>query len=183
MSKKTLGRRKFSFLVDGWQAIDVFEQWVDNLPGASEGRQAMVNAASGFDRSFWRTRPDLGYAPANPRLQIGDAGLVREVRFHIRPGTFPELAEVLQELAALYERHSIARRRIVWVQVAGADGPAVSTFHFARDAADRAEQAELEQETMGDELVDLRRRLSSFAAARVFVDWTVRPDLAYQTTN
>ncbi len=172
---------RFTVNLDSWQEMGTVEQWFLGLP--SPPPSGANDASDNIKISLWRPRPDLNYLPDNRRLGAGEAGLVREIRFSLRPGKAPEAAAILLKMSEVNKRHNVETARIVWFQFSGSDGPVVSLFSAGRDVADLATQTSEETERMGDEIRTLRRQLSSLARTREFMNWTVRRDLRYQRAN
>ena len=175
--------RTITFLGEGWEDLNKRTEWFQQFDSPPAFVSNLNEARDHMDSSIHRPRPELGNNPENPRVPVEEWGIIREIRFYLRPGTVREADEILGEIRDVNTRHNIRERRIVSSQVTGSDGPHISVFLPARDLVDWYTQSPKITEMMGDEIQMLRQKLRGLSRKTQWVNWTLRRDLTYQATN
>ena len=143
---------RFSTPFENMAALDTRRAQFDAMPPASDPsleREAIHHIHT------WivRTRPDLIYAPDNPRVPLAEAGFIHEVRLCIRFGTQGEAGGILKKIGVLASSHNLLDAPLVYSQVAdtGTDGPFLGLYFVARDAADYYAQSQKNAAMMGQD--------------------------------
>ena len=136
--------------LEGWEDMTTNDAWYQQFSSLPEFVSRLQEATDHTDRSFQRTRPELFVIPDNPRVPVGEAGFIHEIRVYLRTGTVGQAAEVLEKFSALYRQHDIPDVRIVWEQETGSDGPLFALYFLALDAADYYTYRQKNVEMMGD---------------------------------
>ena len=127
-----------------------------------------------------RPRPDLGYAPANPRLSEDDVGLFRYGFIYFRRDARAEFEPRLKALASVFERHGSPNGLVVGQVAMGADFPMYLIRIAARDARDFYDQQASQSPEMA---TDVQRALTNLRQLYRRMETslnTVVPELAYQ---
>ena len=175
--------RTVTFLPESWEDQGEAQEWFRQFDSPPPFIRNMNAARDRTDVSYYRPRPELGNTADDPRVPAGEAGFIREVRLFIQPGAGRQVAELMQKVAALYEEHDIQDRRIVWSQVAGSDGPRMSLFMPARDAADFYAQNSKNFQTIGDDLPTIIGQINRLCRRVEQLNWRTLPELGYQPAN
>lgn len=98
-----------------------------------------ANAAMlSWDDVVIRERPDLGYAPANPRVSVAETSVVRFDFYYLRPGTEGELDQLAKDWRALTTAKGIADGYRVFEAVVGPELPLLVVATPGKDATDLA---------------------------------------------
>ncbi len=148
-------------------------------PGAPNGNDAIDHV----DTYLRWTRPDLGYAPDNPRLAGADRQAVQRVRVYVQQGKMDEVVAVLREVRELYGRHGIAEGYAVSIQGMGPDAPILEIQLSGSSLADIYEAGARIEGLLGSEMNEFRDRLGA-ASRRIEIDnFRIRRDLFYQPAN
>ncbi len=130
--------------------------------------------------SSYRTVPDAGHAPANPRVQGDDVGFIHYVFLYVQQGGTGQVLDVLRQIAAMRAEHDVSDSFQVAVATEGANLPKLLVRFPARNAADYyARTAEIAQ-TLGAPLRQLIGQVAALTRRIETSNNTVRPDLAYQ---
>ncbi|MCZ6879287.1 MAG: hypothetical protein O7G29_14235 [Acidobacteria bacterium] len=128
----------------------------------------------------FRTRPDLAYAPENPRLSPEDVGLHHYAFLYLRPGTGTEAADALKNLRELWTKHAPGDALVVAQAVTGPDLPMLLVRIPAKDAADHYAQSDRIQNAAGEEYQRLLGQLRRTYRRLEQSNNTVVPGLSYQ---
>ena len=172
---------RFTTPVGDWAGVDKRASEMGELAPAAPGMQQAVEAAiDHVDTYIRRTRPQLNYVPANPRLQPAEWGFVHRVELYVRQGMMDEVAGVIQQAAALYEQHDSGETFFVTSQVRGADGPMMEIALLAADAADFYTHAAETDAQMGEALQELRAQVGALCRRIEISNYIFRRDLGYQ---
>ena len=178
-----------TLLENGYASLDKRREQLDARPPADPVNQARASEAiDHIDRSITRSRPELSYIPANPRLEPSEIGLLREYRIHLKRGAGREGAELIQKISELYKTRNLRDYRLVNSQVIGPEGQVFFIVFPSRDAADyytqRARNAEsIERAGLGEEFQALLSQLNGLTRRIEPVNYTTRRDLAYRPSN
>ena len=164
----------------GWEDFDRSRQEVQAMPGNNPRARGVVDH---IRQSILRTRPELSYAPDDPRVPGAEAGFIRYVFIYLRPGTGDEAAEILTKYSALNRRHNIRDNTIVTSSVVGYDAPMLLLRFHARDVEDYYAQSQENNRMLGDEGADLRRQMGALARRIETSNNVWRRDLSYQPSN
>ncbi len=167
-------------VVGGWEDFERRRQEFQAMSGNNPVAQGVVDH---IRQSILRTRPELGYAPDNPRVSFGEVGFIRYVFIYLRPGTGGEAAEILTKFSALNRRHNIRDNIIVTSSVVGYDAPMLLLRFHARDLDDYYRQNRENRRMLGDEGADLRRQMGALARRIETSNNVWRRDLSYQPAN
>ena len=151
--------RQVSFRGD-WEDFERRRQEVQAMHGTNP---ASLESVDHIRQSILRGRPELGYAPDNPRVPGDEAGFIRYVFIYLRPGTGDQAEEILKKQAALRRRHNIRDNVIVTSSVIGYDAPMLLLRFHARDMEDYYTQTRENRRMLGDEGADLRRQMGRLA--------------------
>ncbi len=100
----------------------------------ARGNAAMLST----DDVIIRERPDLGYAPANPRVSVAETGVVRFDYYYLRPGAEFELDQLAKEWRALATAKGIRDGYRVFETLFGPHIPVFVVATPGKDAADLA---------------------------------------------
>ena len=174
---------RYVTFLGSWEDMNTNDDWYEQFSSPPDFVERINEATDHFDDSFQRTRPELRTSIDNPRVRLGEAGFIHEVRLHLRPGADAEMAEVLKKFSALYTQHDIRDGRIVWSQVSGSDGPVFALYFPASDAANYYTHRQQNVEMMGAEYQSLLGELSALSRQIEQLNWTIRRDLSYQPAN
>jgi len=155
------------------QVFEANPQIVERLSKTTESRTYFVIQG----------RPDLSYAPDNPRLQPDEIGFMHLDRYFIRPGTEAEAEATAKEWVKLYKRKYVSDGFRVSMAVTGADLPIVGVGVFAKDALDYQAQAKKLEGQLGEDAQKLMERSLSITRRLETSDLTLRPDLSYQPAS
>jgi hypothetical protein len=130
--------------------------------------------------SVVRTRPDLGYQPATPRLSQDEVGLLRYGFLYFRRDARAEVGPRLKALAAVLERNNSPNGMGVAQVVSGPDMPMYLLRFPALDADDYYQQQASQSPEMAADvqgaIADLRQLYRRFDISLN----TVVPELSYQ---
>ena len=171
--------RQVSFRGD-WEDFERRRQEVQAMHGTNH---ASLESVDHIRQSILRGRPELGYAPDNPRVPGDEAGFIRYVFIYLRPGTGDQAEEILKKQAALRRRHNIRDNVIVTSSVIGYDAPMLLLRFHARDMEDYYTQTRENRRMLGDEGADLRRQMGRLARRIETSNNAWRRDLSYQPAN
>ena len=147
--------------------------------GAAQGSDAI----SHVDSYLRLTRPDLGYNPANPRLQASEWQAIRRIQIKVQQGKVGDVADILREVAELYRQNDIGERYSVSVRTLGPDTPIVEIQLFGSSVADIYEATSRTEGTLGTQLDALRSRIGEVARSVEYDNFTIRRDLNYRPSN
>jgi hypothetical protein len=130
------------------------------------------------DESVIQRMPELSYAPAQPRLESGQARYYHYGFYYVIPGREPEVEALGLEYLKLFKAKGVKNGYTIYKGVMGADLPYYFVSEGARDAADfQAEDAKTaalvgpQLEALGARLMALTRRYETREAVP-------RPDLS-----
>jgi hypothetical protein len=111
----------------------------------------LSSMTTSVDDEIWLARPDLGYVPASPRLQMEQQGFLRIALLYVQPAQTQALEAALKELTAGRKKHGIADGVDVVQLLIGADGPVYGVLVNAKDEIDFLTQNAKNVEKMGAE--------------------------------
>ena len=173
--------RSTSFGLENMAALDTRQAQLDAMPPP-----ANPGAARGIidhiESSIRRTRPDLNYAPDDPRVPIAEASFLREIDVYLQFGVGGEADAIVEQVKALYERHNVRNILFVSSLVTGS-GPDLRFVIPARDAADFYAENQRVAELLGDDLQSLLMQMGALSRRVDYVNRTIRRDLGYQPSN
>ena len=173
--------RSTSYDLENMAALDMRQAQLDAMPPSADPGAAR-GVIDHIESSIRRTRPDLNYAPDDPRVPIAEASFLREIDIYLQFGVGAEAEEIVEQLAALYERHNIRNILFVTSRVTGS-GPDLRFVTLARDAADFYSENQRVAELLGDELQSLIMQRGALSRRVDFANRTIRRDLKYQPSN
>jgi hypothetical protein len=117
----------------------------------SEVASEIFGITTSIDDEIWASRPDLGYSPESPRLQMTEQSFGRIALIYVQPAQTAAFEANLKERAALRKKHGIADGIDVAQLVLGADGPAYALISGAKDEVDFYTQIAKNTAKMGAE--------------------------------
>ena len=133
--------------------------------------------------SSYRTVPDAGHAPANPRVEGGDVGFIHYVFLYVQPGATGQVLDVLRQVASMRAEHNISDSFQVAVATEGANLPRLLVRFPAWNAADYYSRTAEIAETLGEPLQRLIAQVAGLTRRIETSNNTSRPDLSYQPPN
>ena len=177
----------YRFLTNGlpnMAAVDTRAAQMRQLAPASPAMRPLGEAIERLESSIRRQRLELSYAPANPRISVGEAGFFRELSFYFKGGggAAQNAMEIMQRFRALYEANDISMGYTVNSLVLGT-GANLRVIFFARDAVDFYTAYGEAIQSMGQEFQTLATELIALCNRTEFTNWTIRGDLSYQPVN
>ncbi len=91
-----------------------------------------------WDDVVIRERPDLGYAPANPRVSVEETAVVRFDSYYLRPGTEGQVDQLAKDWRALATAKGIRDGYRIFETVVGPELPLLIVATPGKDATDLA---------------------------------------------
>lgn len=131
----------------------------------------------------YRTVPDAGHAPDDPRVEGDDIGFIHYVHLYVQQGAMSQALDALRQIAALRAQHNISDSFQVAVATEGANLPKLLVRFPARNAADYYSRTAEIAETLGEPLQRLIAQVARVARRVEASNNTVRLDLSYQPSN
>ena len=135
-----------------------------------------------IETSIQQPRPELSYTPNTPRVPEAEVGFYRGFTFYLKFGTANEVADIMQQIRALYEENSVENGFAVFSKITGS-GPDFSVFFPARDAVDFYTENPRVFERLGASLRPLVTQLNALSHRTDSFNSTRREDLDYQPPN
>ncbi len=171
-----------------YRQVSVVGSW-ENIAQAraerAELRQGMGGGANiGHIRtSILRTRPELSYAPENPRVTFDDAGFIRYIFLYLRLDAVGEAEDVVKRGVELFRENNIRNNFITTTSVIGYDVPMLLFRIHATDPEGFYAQQREQQEILGEELQALVNELNALTRHVEVSNNIWRRDLSYQPAN
>jgi hypothetical protein len=147
---------------------------------APELTREMFGMTTSIDDEIWAARPDLGYVPATPRLQMAEMNFSRIAMIHVLPAQAQAFEGILEETSALRKKHGLTDVVDVAQLVIGSDGPAYAVIIGAKDEVDFYTQNAKNLAKMGAEWQAILDRSGPMVRRVEFVTSVARRALDYQ---
>ena len=163
-----------------WTDFERYNRESQALPGDFP---AAITSIDHLRQSILRTRPDLSYVPASPRISNSEAAFIRYVFIYLQPGQQTAAADIMRQISALRRRHGVQDGIIVTSSVVGHDSPMLLLRFHARDVEDYYAQRQEIEERLGEEFTTLVRRMGQLARRIETSNNVWRRDLSYQPAN
>ncbi len=148
------------------------EKWRDLM---NRGNAAMIS----YDEFVVMRRPDLSYAPANPRLKMEEHKFHHLMFYYLDAGGVEEAEKIAKDYVALFKSKNISEPFDIFQSLSGTDLPVWVVSVPARSAADFYATEEKVNATLGDAVRPLQAR--ALAVTRKFDvrDVVARPEMSY----
>jgi hypothetical protein len=151
------------------------------MMGPSAAAMTQLNGMTvSSTEEIWMARPDLGYAPSNPRLSMEEGMLTHLALLRPTPEHAMALGDVIKKAAAAYKKHGIQDGFEVFELALGADGPAYAILTRAKDMADYYAQNAKNQQKMGADWQAILAQTGPMVRSVSFAADMSRPDLSFQ---
>lgn len=124
-------------------------------------------------------RPDLSYAPENPRLQLDTANFRHLIYYYIQPDKEKEFVEILKKFVSQPKIKSINDGYDIYFGGIGMNTPACIIVLSGKNAADFETNYEKIWEVLGEEAMALVQELIAMARDLDIKTAWFRPDLSY----
>lgn len=125
-------------------------------------------------------RPDLSYAPANPRLKQEEQRYARLDFYYLMPGKEKEAEAVAHDYIALFKAKNITEPYSIYTSVFGDDLPLWVVAVPAKSEADFVAADERVNSTLGADVRPLQQRALAVSRRIEHRSVNYRPDLSYQ---
>ena len=130
------------------------------------------------DEAVIQRLPELSYAPAEPRLEPGQARYFHYGFYYVIPGREPEAEAIGADYVKLFKARGIKTGYSVYKGVMGADMPYYFVSVGGTDAADYHAENAKTQAALGADLQALAARLLAVTRRFETREAVVRPDLS-----
>ncbi len=141
--------------------------------------QEIQGTFSHSEQSIWAVRPDLSYAPSEPRIAPGQGGFSRASFFYPHPGQGPAFEALIQDVTALNEKHGNPNGYNVAQLAVGAEAPAYVLIVAGKNEADFFGEAAKWQEKMASVLLPVIQKAGPMLRRIEYSSSIPRPDLSY----
>lgn len=156
------------------------QQWMAAVEAA--GGPGIMTAAEQLvdhtDVSIVAYRPDLSYAPANPRLAEKEGTYRRWNYWHVISGKAQDLEAVAREFVALYQANNVDSGWRLYQAITGAELPLYIVALTGRSAADYAANDERIGAMLGDKVDALFQKALAVTRRIETLEGNIRPDLS-----
>jgi len=147
-------------------------RWADLERRGSEG-------IASYNEIVTMRRPDLSYAPANPRLKMEEQRYFRLDFYYLMPGKQAEAEAIAKDYVVLFKQKNIAESYNIYMGVLGNDLPVLVAVIPAKSAADQAMADERVNAALGADVRPLEARAMAITRRFDRRQATYRPDLSY----
>ena len=173
-----------------YQYVSPLNGWDDMRPRQAFFRPpipdypaSMQEAVEYVDSRIDRSRPDLSYMPAPPRVPYGEAAFISEIRLYVRQGMRGEVLSLIEQLNELRDRHDTRNPVLVRSSVVVSDGPIITLTFYAHDAVDYHQMLQDDASILGDEFSELIQQVNGLCRRVESIHYTDRSDLDFYPGN
>ena len=174
------GEYNFVSPFDRFEQIDGRNAVTAKILGAAEKVTAELGKHShSIASSVLATRPDLSYAPSNPRIPAGEEGFARLTYLYPYRAHIGDVENALKEFAAMSAKKDIPDGFGVYADHLTGEGPFFIVRTLAKSEADFYLHAEKNTKAMGQAAIDLRNKVGPMLRKIEYTSGVPRPDLNY----